>query len=234
MEIKLKAEPRKSKGKGAAHKLRADGRVPAILYGHRMDPIPLSVDARELSHVLHTDAGTNVLIDLQVDSGNHLALAREIQHNHIRGEFLHVDFLAIRRDQKIVVDVPIRIVGESHGVKEGGVVEHHLWDLKIECLPGDVPEAIDADISPLGIGESLHVSDLRVPEGADVLTDLGESVVSVVVPQVLQVEEEVPAEAAEGEEVPEGEEAPAEGEAPTGEAPAGDAAAEEGGEGAGG
>ncbi|MEX0832563.1 MAG: 50S ribosomal protein L25 [Actinomycetota bacterium] len=233
MEVKLKAEPREGKGKGAAHKLRSSGKVPGVLYGHGMDPVPLAVDARELSHVLHTDAGTNVLIDLQVDSENHLALAREIQHNHIRGEFLHVDFLAIRRDQKIVVDVPIRIVGESHGVKEGGVVEHHLWDLKIECLPGDVPEAIDADISPLGIGESLHVSDLRVPEGADVLTDLGESVVSVVVPQVLQVEEEVPAEAAEGEEVPEGEEAPAEGETAEGAPSAEATPSEEGGEGSG-
>lgn len=232
MEVKLKAEPRVEKGKGAAHKLRSSGKVPGILYGHGMDPMPLSVDARELSHVLHTDAGTNVLIDLQVDSENHLALAREIQHNHIRGEFLHVDFLVIRRDQKIVVDVPIRIVGESHGVKEGGVVEHHLWDLKIECLPRDVPEAIDADISPLGIGESLHVSDLRIPGGADVLTDRDESVVSVVVPQVLQVEEEVPAEAAEGEEVPEGEEAAAEGETPEG-APSAEAPSEEGGEGQG-
>jgi large subunit ribosomal protein L25 len=236
MEQKLEAQTRADTGKGAARRLRAGGRVPAVLYGHGMDPVSLSVDSRELFHVLHTDSGTNVLIDLKVDSENHLALAREIQRDHIRGEFVHVDFLAIRRDEKISVEVPIRLVGESRGVKEGGVVEHHLWDLKIECLPGDVPEAIEADIGDLGIGDGLRVSDLNVPDSADVQTGPDESVVSIVVPQVLQVEEEVaPEEAAEGEEVPEGEEgaAPPEGEAAAEAAPAAEDQSKESGEGGG-
>ncbi len=149
MEKKLQAVPRTDKGKGAARKLRATGKVPAVLYGHGMDPVSVSVDARDLYQLLHTGAGSNVLIDLVVDEERHLALAREIQRDHIRGEFVHVDFLAIRRDEKITVDIPVRLIGESHGVKEGGVVEHHLWELKAECLPADVPESVNRSIRML-------------------------------------------------------------------------------------
>ena len=201
MEQKLKAIERDGKsGKGTARKIRASGRVPAVLYGHGMDPVSLAVDSRDLFHVLHTDAGTNVLIDLQVGSKHHLAMPREIQRDHIRGQFLHVDFLAVRRDEKITVDVPVNLVGESHGVKEGGVVEHHLWELKVECFPTDVPDAIEADITPLGIGESLQVGDIAPPAGAAVLNEPTETIVSVVPPPVLAVEEEVAvSEAAEAE-----------------------------------
>ena len=203
MERTLQAMARDGAGKGAARKLRADGKVPGILYGHGMDPVSVAVDSRELFHVLHTDAGANVLIDLKVGKDSHLAMAREVQRDHIRGEFIHIDFLAIRRDVKITVDVPVNLIGESHGVKEGGVVEHHLWDLKVECLPGDVPESIDADISALGIGDALKVSEVKVPPGAEILTDPEETIISVVPPPVLEVEEEVEA-ALEGE-VPEAE-----------------------------
>jgi large subunit ribosomal protein L25 len=201
VEQKLKAIERDGKsGKGTARKIRASGRVPAVLYGHGMDPVSLAVDSRDLFHVLHTDAGTNVLIDLQVGSKHHLAMPREIQRDHIRGQFLHVDFLAVRRDEKITVDVPVNLVGESHGVKEGGVVEHHLWELKVECFPTDVPDAIEADITPLGIGESLQVGDIAPPPGAAVLNEPTETIVSVVPPPVLAVEEEVAvSEAAEAE-----------------------------------
>jgi large subunit ribosomal protein L25 len=161
----------------------------------------VTVDSKELFHVLHTAAGMNVLIDLRVDSEHLLAMPREVQRDHLRGRFLHVDFIRIARDEKIAVEVPIHIVGESHGVKEGGVVEHHLWDLHVECFPQDVPSAIEADITALGINESLKVSDLTVPEKVTVLTPLEETVVSVVTPQILKVEEAVPEEIAEGEEV---------------------------------
>jgi large subunit ribosomal protein L25 len=201
MERKLKAERRDHTGKETAHKIRAEGRVPAIVYGHGMQPIPISIDARELFHLLHTDAGVNVLVDLRVDGDNFLALPREVQRDYIRGRFLHVDFLRIARDEKITVEVPVHVVGESHGVKEGGVVEHHLWTLQVECLPLDVPTNIEADISRLGINESLKVSDLKVPEKSTILTPRDEVVVSVVPPQILRVEEpEVAAEAAEGAE----------------------------------
>jgi large subunit ribosomal protein L25 len=214
MQAKLKAERRDGAGKGPARRLRADGRVPAVVYGHGEDPLHVSVDAKELWHVLHTDAGLNVMIDVKVDSETFLAMPRQIQRDLLRDRFIHVDLLRIRRDEKITVEVPIHLVGDSHGVKEGGVVEHHLWTLQIECLPHEVPNALEADITPLGINESLKVSDVRVPGNVTVLTPEDEVVVSVVPPQVLVVEVEEE-EAVEGEEVLEGEEAAegAEGEA---------------------
>jgi len=234
-EVKLNGEPREGVGKGAARKARAAGKVPAVLYGPEIEPQRLAVDALELWHALHTDAGTNVLINLQLDGDTFLTMPREVQRDIVRGTLLHVDFLRIRRDVAIEVDVPIHLVGESHGVKEGGVVEHHLWELRVECLPTDVPESVEADISDLGIGDSLHVSDIKVPGNVTVVSSPEETLVSVVPPPVLVVEptpEELEAaelaaaeaEAAEGEE---GAEAPAEGE---GEGEGGEKPAEGGGE----
>jgi large subunit ribosomal protein L25 len=184
-------------------------------------PMAVSVDAKDLFHVLHGSAGTNVLVDLQVDGAQHLSLPREIQRDHVRGRYVHVDFLAVRRDETVTVSVPVRVVGESPGVKAGGVIEHHLWELQVECLPGDVPDGIEADVSNLQVGDSLRVADLLPPQGVSVLTPLEESVVAVVIPQV-RVVEEVEAAAEEGEEA-----AAEEGEAAAAEEPP----AEEGGEG---
>jgi large subunit ribosomal protein L25 len=222
-------------GKGAARKARAAGKVPAVLYGPEIEAQRLAVDALELWHALHTDAGTNVLINLQLDGDTFLTMPREVQRDIVRGTLLHVDFLRIRRDVAIEVDVPIHLVGDSHGVKEGGVVEHHLWELRVECLPTDVPESVEADISDLGIGDSLHVSDIKVPGNVTVVSSPEETLVTVVPPPVLVVEptpEELEAaelaaaeaEAAEGEE---GAEAPAEGE---GEGEGGEKPADGGGE----
>jgi large subunit ribosomal protein L25 len=221
-EVKLKGESREVVGKGAARKIRAAGKVPAVLYGPGVEPMRLSVDALQLWHALHTDAGTNVLINLAVDGDTFLTMPREVQRDIVRGTLLHVDFLQIRRDVAIQVDVPVTLVGESVGVKEGGVIEHHLWELRVECLPAQVPESIEADISALAVGDSLHVSDLKLPQHITLLTPAEETLVSVVPPPVLEVEEVAPEEV-EGEvpegEVPEGE-APPEGEAAEGEAPA--------------
>jgi large subunit ribosomal protein L25 len=200
MEQKLVAEKREGTGKGVARKLRAAGRVPAVLYGQGLEPVSLSVDSRELIHLFHTGAGTNVLVDLVVDGDAHLAMAREIQRDHIKGRFVHVDFLAVSRDQTITIGVPVRVVGESAGVKAGGVLEHHLWEVQVECLPTDVPEAIQADVTELEIGSSLRVSDLAAPEGATILTNADDLVVACQQPQArIELEEEAAAEAAEGE-----------------------------------
>jgi large subunit ribosomal protein L25 len=223
-EQKLQAELREGTGKGVARKLRQSGRVPAVLYGHGNDAVALSVDSRDLYHLLHTSAGSNVLVDVVVDGTDHLAMPREIQRDAIRGSFWHVDFLEVSRDETIAVDVPIHVVGESVGVKQGGVLEHHLWDLHVECLPGDVPEAIEVDITALEVGDSLKVSDLTITSGVTVLTGEDESVLAVVVPQAREVEEAEEAAAAEAAEAAEGEagEAGAEGE--------GEGSSEEGGE----
>jgi large subunit ribosomal protein L25 len=227
-EYELKAEKRDEAGKGAARKIRAVGRVPAVLYGPQLDPVRLTVDARQLWHALHTDAGTNVLISLAVDGDTFLTMPREVQRDIVKGTLLHVDFLRIRRDVAIQVDVPIHLTGESAGVTEGGVIEHHLWELRIECLPANVPESVEADVAHLNIGDSLHVSDLRIPQHLTVLTPLEETIVSVVPPPVLEVPEEVvPEEELPEGEVLEGEEAPEGAEAREGEAA--EAPSEEGG-----
>ena len=171
MEAKLEAERRDDNGKGVARKLRAAGRVPAVFYGHGQETVPLSVDAREMFHLLHTAGGSNVLLDLVVDGKPHLAMPREIQRDHIHNTLIHVDFLAVSRTEKIAVDVPVIEVGDAAGVKEGGVVEHHLRDLHIESLPQDVPEHIEVDITDLNIGDMIHVRDVVVPEGVTILTE---------------------------------------------------------------
>lgn len=186
MELKLVAERREGTGKGVARKLRAAGRVPAIVYGRGMEPIPVSVDAKELYHVLHR-GGANVLLDLVVDGEPHLALAREVQRDHIRNRYVHVDFLAVSRTEKITVSVPIQVIGESVGLKAGGVLEHHLWEVEAECLPGDVPEAIEVDVSALGVGDSLKVGDLVAPEGVEIVSPPEELVLAVVPPQAREV-----------------------------------------------
>jgi large subunit ribosomal protein L25 len=226
METTLTATVRDDAGKGVARKLRAQGRVPGILYGAGVESTPIHVSAQDLLHLFHGAGGTSILVDLEVDGTTHLALPREVQRDHIRGRYIHVDFLAVRRDRKVTMSVEVHETGEAAGVKAGGVIEHHLREVEIECMPTDVPEGIEADVSALEIGDMLRVGDIVAPEGVTILTDPDTPVISVITPAALRTEADL---GLPGEEAPEGE-APAEeeGEAPA-EAPA--AEAEEGGEG---
>jgi large subunit ribosomal protein L25 len=219
MEINLKVRPRTESGKGPARRARAGGQVPAVFYGRGLDPVPLTVDVKELTRALSTEAGLNVLINLQLDSKTkYLTMLREVQRNPVRGNLLHVDFVKIERDVKVHADVPVHLVGEARGVKEGGVLEHHLWEIKIHALPGEVPPSLEFDVSDLGIGDHLRVSDAKAAPTVEILTPPEEIVVSVVEPQVLRVEapaeeEAAAAEEAAAEEAPAAEEeAPPEGE----------------------
>jgi large subunit ribosomal protein L25 len=199
MERTLNVDRREVTGKGAARKIRATGHVPGVVYGRGGDPIKISVDARELFHTLHTDAGMNVLVELHMDADKVLAMPREVQRDHIRGVFKHVDFIRIARDEKITVEIPVQLVGESSGVKEGGVIEHHLWSVQVEAFPQDVPTSIEVDISGVGLHEAFKVSELKLPDTLTILTDPDESIVSVMPPQVLRVEEPEPLEGVEAE-----------------------------------
>jgi large subunit ribosomal protein L25 len=220
----LTADVRDDTGKGAARRLRASGHVPGILYGHGMEPVKLSISGQDLLHLFHATAGSSVLVDLKVDGKTHLAIPREIQRDHIRGRFVHIDFLAVRRDEQITLAVEVHEVGEAPGIRAGGVIEHHLREIEIECLPKDVPEMIPADISAMEIGDLLRVSDIPVPAGVVFLTAADTPVISVIQPAALRVEAdltlpgeeapEVPAEEGEAEEPAEegaAEGAPAEG-----------------------
>jgi large subunit ribosomal protein L25 len=205
-EYKLAAENRSEAGKGAARRLRASGRVPAVLYGHGTKPQHLSVDARQFGQALRTDAGVNVLISLEVGRDQHLALAKEIQRHPVKGNLIHVDFIQVRRGEKVHVQVPVHLVGEAPGAREGGILDQDLYQLNVEAEVTAVPEAVEADVSGLGIGEVLRVADLKAPDGAAILDDSEASVVSVVAPTV---EAEPEAEEAEEGEVAEGAEAAA-------------------------
>lgn len=231
-EVTLKAIKRDDTGKGSARRARAAGRVPGIVYGQGIEPVAIAVDRREFVTALQTDAGMNVLLSIEVDGTKTTALTRELQRDPVRGTLLHADFVKIDLTQEVEVEVPVHLVGDSPGVKEGGVLEHPLFTLHVRCLPTDVPESIDADISGLNIGDALRVSELAEGRGFHILNDPDSVVASVAAPITEEqleamvaeagpeVEEEVPAEVPEGEAV-EGEEPAEAGEAP--EAPAEDA-----------
>jgi large subunit ribosomal protein L25 len=193
-ELKLTAVKRADVGKGASRRSRAGGKVPAIIYGRGMDPVAVEVDRRELVSALRTDAGVNVLLDIEVDGTRTLALTRELQRDPVRGTLLHADFVKVDRKQAIEIEVPVHVVGESPGAKEGGVLEHPLWTVHVRCLPTDVPEAIDADVSGLRIGDSLRVADLPT-EDFEILDDPENVVVAIAQPITEEELEAMEAEA---------------------------------------
>lgn len=195
-QVTLAAAPRDGGGKGEARRLRRAGRVPAIAYGSNLDATPVSVDSLELYHVLHTDAGLNALIRLQLDGDTHLTLARELQRHPVRREIQHVDFVVIDRSRKVTVDVPLNLAGEAPGADEGGVVDQVQFTVSVEVLPLDVPDNLSLDISDMQVGDVKRLGDLDLPDGVDLLDDPDRTVVSVYVPTIEVPEDEV----AEGEE----------------------------------
>jgi large subunit ribosomal protein L25 len=210
-EVRLQAEKRVAAGKGGARKARAAGKVPAIVYGGGIEPIPVQVDRRELVSALHTDAGMNVLLDLVIGDDTTLALTRELQRDPVRGTLLHADFVKVDRTQEIEVEVPIHLRGEAPGVREGGVLEHQLFTAHVRCLPTAVPEHIEADISSLGPGDALKVADLAAARDYQILNE-PDTVVALIAAGV-SAEELEAMEAAVSGEAPEVAEEVAEAEA---------------------
>ena len=203
-----------------ARKLRAVGRIPGVCYRRNAEAVPITLNPRSLDNLLRTSsAGMNTLIDLHVAGGGDFdgrqVLVKELQRDPVSGAFLHADLYAVDLTQSIHVSVPIHLHGTAPGATMGGIVDHALRDLEIECLPDAIPEEFTVDVSGLDIGQSIHVRDLPLPEGVTLATDADLPVVSVVAPAV--AEEEVTEEPEEGE-LPEGEEAPAEGDEPAAEA----------------
>lgn len=185
--------------------MRRAGRVPAVAYGTGLEPTPVSVDALELYHVLHTGAGTNAVISLAIDGRSQLVLAREIQRHPVRRNILHVDFVTVQQDVKVDVDIPITLEGEAVGADSGGVVSQELYTVRVSVLPLEVPEQIVARIADLGVGDVRRLGDLELPAGVELLDDPERPVVSVLAPTVTpSAEEEAPApEAAEVDEATE-------------------------------
>src|SRR5437588_11466269 len=177
-EVTLTAEVGRPTGSRPARRLRAAGKVPAVLYGHGTDPMALAVDSRELRNALTGDAGLNALITLQVDSESHLAMARHLQRHPVKGTVDHVDFVIVRRDEIVTADVPINLVGEATAVnQEGGIVEQQMFSLTIKAKPLDIPAFLEADISGLIIGEAVREPGLKPPSGVETGADTDEAAV---------------------------------------------------------
>jgi len=210
-DIVLAATPRSERGSRPAGRLRRAGGVPAVVYGLGNDPITVSVPSRELAHILAGEAGANTLINLQVDGDTMLTLARQIQRHPTRGDLVHVDFIRIRRDVAVSADVPLHLLGEPNGVRDGGLLEQLVFTVTVEAMPGNIPVALELEVSELDIGDQRHASDVALPDGVTTHLDPETVVAQVAAPRVIA--EEVPeGEVAEGEEG----EAPAEGAAPEG------------------
>jgi large subunit ribosomal protein L25 len=206
----INVEVREQSGKGVARKLRAVGRIPAVLYGQGQDPVALALEPRGLEKLLHSE-GHNALFDLDGDETvkGRTVLVKALQRHPVRGELMHADFFEIDARKTITVSVGIHLVGTPVGVSlDGGLVDHSLREIELDCLPRSIPESIDVDITELHLGDTLHVSDLPLPEGVEIRTAGELGVVSVVAPRVEEVEEGVEAAEVEGEAAaPEAEEA---------------------------
>jgi len=192
-EITLVAEAGRPIGSRAAGRLRAAGRIPAVIYGHGRDPLPVSVEGRELRTALTTPAGLNALLSLKVGDETHLTLAREIQRHPVRSTVVHVDFLVVRRDEIVSAEVPLILTGEARLVIQGnGIIEHTLSSLSVNATPDAIPSSIEVDISAMAIGDSIRVGDITLPAGVTTDADPDEA---IVVAQGQAAEEEVAVEA---------------------------------------
>src|SRR6266513_647912 len=198
-QVKLKAEPRASVGRSAVRKLKAQGVIPAIIYGGKDKPQPLQVSARDINAMMSHASGENVLVELEIagEKSNRTALVQEVQHSPVRGDILHIDFHAISMDEMIQAEVPLEPIGVPNGVKNfGGLLEQSLRALAIECLPRDLPDRITVDVSQLNIGDSIHVRDIPFPSGVTAKVPADLTAFSVLAPVVEEEPVAVEAEAA--------------------------------------
>jgi large subunit ribosomal protein L25 len=216
-ELNLTVEKRDGTGKGPNRRLRRDGEIPAVVYGPDTEPIPVKVNYKNLYCLMH-NVPMNTIINLEItgdDSPARKVLIRELQKNPVTGSLVHLDFHHIPMDKPITLTVPVTAIGIPIGVKTfGGIVQHVRREIDISCLPTNIPDNIEVDISELNIGDSVHVSDLKL-DNVNVLTNPSRTIVSIVAPTVIK-SAAAEGEEAEGEKAAEGEEA-AEGEAKEGD-----------------
>ena len=228
--VQLKVQERESRGSAASRRLRENGLVPGVLYGNGGQAHPFCIEERELRRVLTGDHGLHAILDVVLEGQQkaHHAVLKKYQLDPTRARLLHIDLQEVRLDQAIHTQVVVELVGESEGVKEGGVLSQVNREVNVEALPMEVPDRLELDVSSMVIGDTLRVSDLRVPEGVKLLDDPETVLASVTPPTKIEEPEVVEEELEEGElpegEVPEGE---AEGAADQPAEPEGDAAGED-------
>lgn len=204
-DIVLEAHPGRPTGSSAARRLRRQGRVPAVVYGTGIDPVPVTVEARQLRAALSTPAGLNAVVTVQVDGASYPTLARELQRHPVRGTVQHVDFVVVDLAVETHADVPITLVGEAVELhRQDGVIDQLMFALTVRARPADIPAHLELDISELTVGDSLRVSDLTLPAGVATDVDPDTVVLSGQASRVAAEAEEAAAEAAEAVEGEEG------------------------------
>jgi large subunit ribosomal protein L25 len=196
--VSLNAFPRVLGRRAGAKKLRSSGRIPAVIYGRQTQPQNLEIIDKEMQDLIHHSVSENLLVDLAVKDDNRpkrLALVQEIQHHPLSGKLLHVDLHEVAENEKVSIMVAVETIGEPEGVKTGGgVLEHVLFKIRVRALPKDLPEVITVDVSHLQLNESIHLGDIKAPEGVEIIGDKHLSVIAVSAPKT---EEEEAAEVAE-------------------------------------
>ena len=199
-QIKLSATSRTEKGKGVAKRLRMEGKLPAVVYGHKTAPIALTIDAKQLLNLIVEGKSEHKLFGLSIEgNGKPLektVMIKELQIHPLKRNFLHVDFFEVAMDEEITLSLVIKLVGEAPGVEMGGMLQQVRRDIEIKCLPSQIPDTVEIDVSALNIGDSVHLNDIQLPEGIKVLDDADLTIATVLAPVV---EKEVEPEEVEGE-----------------------------------
>ena len=215
--IELNVKVRSTRGNGPARALRREGMMPAVLYGRGTEPILLSVQTKDLETILKHGGMGQTLLNLNIEGGSTSAktvLIKELQTHPMSNDFLHADFYEIDMNRKITVSIPVTTTGKAAGVEMGGILQIIRRELDVSCLPGQIPEVIEIDVTDLGMGDSVHVEEIPIGDEVEILYDVNFTVVTVVAPKI--EEEEVEEEEGEEGEV-EGEEAGEAGETPSDE-----------------
>ncbi|MBS4023909.1 MAG: 50S ribosomal protein L25 [Dethiobacter sp.] len=205
--VQVKAEPRTPASKGHLRQLRQKGLVPGVVYGRNKEAVTVTVDGKDLAGVLGHSSGMNTLVDLAMDGGKDTVMVKELTRDILYHDRLtHVDFIRISLEDKLEVNVPVQLIGEPQGVRDGGVVQQSLREVVMKCLPTAIPEMIELDVTGLGTGQSLTVADLVTTGDVEMISDSAEVVVTVLAPRVAEEEEkhEEAAEAGAEEETEEG------------------------------
>jgi len=178
--VEAQTRPESSRGKNEARRVRAAGRIPGVLYGAKKETVPVTLDPKQIQRILHSESGHNTIFDLQVGSEKAKVMIVDWQHDPMYGKLLHIDLKRIAMDEKIRVQVPIHLTGEAEGVKtQGGILDQVLREVEVECLPGDIPSHIDADVTALVFGQVLRVADLPAGGNLKFVTDGNQTVAHI-------------------------------------------------------
>src|SRR5688572_10989037 len=193
--IQITAQPREGLGSRRVKRLRDQGLIPGVVYGHKEAVVPVTLPKKELT--THIDRGAHVF-DLSLDGKSEKVLVKDVQYDHLGLEILHIDFARVSLDERVEVTVPLELKGEPKGAAEGGVLQQIVAELELECLVTEIPDAIRHNVSEMALGDVLHIKDLKLPAGVKALQD--EDLTGATVKEIV---EEAPAEAAEGSAEPE-------------------------------